>query len=97
MDDGVGMTQIGCNSRMPDIHPPEILKTKVSGKRLKGGKEKAVEQSNKIKRLCRGCNELANHYKRNCPKLKKRLLYQLMIVHCLSLKLHQPMQTTMMN
>ncbi|KAG9442438.1 hypothetical protein H6P81_018292 [Aristolochia fimbriata] len=71
MDDGLGMTQIGCDSRMPDIHPPEISKTKGSGKRLKGEKEKAVEQSNKIKRLCEGCNELANHDKRNCPMLKK--------------------------
>ena len=38
-----------------------------SAKRLKGEKEKVVEQNQKKKRLCGGCGKLSNHDIRNCP------------------------------
>ena len=38
-----------------EIHPPQYSKTKGSGKRLKGGKEKAMEQQQKKTRLCKAC------------------------------------------
>ncbi|XP_056690246.1 protein FAR1-RELATED SEQUENCE 5-like [Spinacia oleracea] len=55
---------------------PKISKNKGTGvhvpgtgsdKRLKCDKEKAIEQSQKKKRLCRGCGELGYHDIRNCP------------------------------
>ncbi|XP_056688837.1 protein FAR1-RELATED SEQUENCE 5-like [Spinacia oleracea] len=58
------------------VKPPKISKNKGTGvhvpgtgsdKRLKGDKEKAIEQSQKKKRLCRGCGELGYHDIRNCP------------------------------
>lgn len=53
------------------IHPPSKAKTKGSGKRYKGGKEKNVERE---KRRCHGCNkEGVDHDKRNCPDLKNKL------------------------
>ncbi|XP_058769118.1 protein FAR1-RELATED SEQUENCE 5-like [Vicia villosa] len=49
------------------IHPPQISKTKGSGKRIKGGKEKAIEQQQKRSRLCKACGQYAYHDTRNCP------------------------------
>ncbi|KAG9457765.1 hypothetical protein H6P81_002273 [Aristolochia fimbriata] len=63
----------GTKMRMPQeihVHPPDIAKTKGSGKRLKGGKEKAMEQTAKKLRLCHGCGARGEHDKRNCPKLR---------------------------
>ena len=50
-----------------EIHPPRLSKTKGSGKRIKGGKEKAIEQQQKRTRLCRACGQYATHDSRNCP------------------------------
>ena len=50
-----------------DILPPKKCNTKGSGKRLKGGKEQAMEQQQKRLRLCRGCGQQAYHDSRNCP------------------------------
>ncbi|XP_024640717.1 protein FAR1-RELATED SEQUENCE 5-like [Medicago truncatula] len=50
-----------------EILPPQFAKTKGSGKRIKSGKEKAVEQQQKRTRLCKACGEYAHHNSRNCP------------------------------
>ncbi|KAJ8424069.1 hypothetical protein Cgig2_028742 [Carnegiea gigantea] len=44
-----------------DILPPKHCHTKGSGKRLKGGKEKAIEQQQKRKRICKVCGEQSYH------------------------------------
>ena len=49
------------------IDVPNVETRGRSAKRLKGEKEKAVQQNQKKKRLCRGCGELSNHDIRNCP------------------------------
>ncbi|KAG9458392.1 hypothetical protein H6P81_002900 [Aristolochia fimbriata] len=54
----------GTKMRMPQeihVHPPDIAKSKGSGKRLKGGKEKAMEQTAKKLRLCHGCGARGEH------------------------------------
>ncbi|KAJ8434787.1 hypothetical protein Cgig2_033737 [Carnegiea gigantea] len=50
-----------------DILPPRQCNTKGSGKRLKSGKEKAMEQQAKMLRLCKACGQQAYHDSRNCP------------------------------
>ena len=50
-----------------DILPPKQSHTKGSGKRLRGGKEKAMEQQGKQLRLCKACGKQAYHDSRNCP------------------------------
>lgn len=58
-------------SNIPDeveILPPQYANTKGSGKRIKSGKEKAVEQQQKKTRLCKACGEYAYHDSHNCPK-----------------------------
>jgi len=50
-----------------DILPPKQCNTKGSGKRIKGGKEKVMEQQGKRLRLCKACGEQAYHDSRNCP------------------------------
>ncbi|KAJ1381231.1 Zinc finger, PMZ-type [Sesbania bispinosa] len=50
-----------------DILPPQFSKTKGSGKRIKGGKEKAIQQQQKRTRLCKACGQHAFHDSRNCP------------------------------
>ena len=49
------------------ILPPKHCHIKGSGKRLKGGKEKAMEHQQKRKRLCKACGEQSYHDSRNCP------------------------------
>ena len=51
-----------------EILPPRQSSTKGSGKRIKGGKEQAIEQQQKRKRLCKSCGEQVYHDGRNCPK-----------------------------
>ncbi|KAJ9537073.1 hypothetical protein OSB04_029806 [Centaurea solstitialis] len=56
----------------PDIvavgNPKDINnKGSGTGKRLKSGKEKAIEKRQKVARLCRLCGEYAFHDSRNCP------------------------------
>jgi len=50
-----------------DILPPKQCNTKGSGKRIKGGKEKAMEHQSKRLRLCKACGQQAYHDSRNCP------------------------------
>ncbi|KAG9441995.1 hypothetical protein H6P81_017849 [Aristolochia fimbriata] len=64
--DKIGQFEPDCGAkmRMPQeihVHPPDIAKTKGSGKRLKGGKEKAMEQTAKKLRLCHGCGARGEH------------------------------------
>ncbi|CAH9076696.1 unnamed protein product [Cuscuta europaea] len=49
------------------VHPPQQARNKGCGKRIKSGKEKAIEVSKKSKRLCRKCNQKGYHDSRNCP------------------------------
>jgi len=51
-----------------EILSPKQSSTKGSGKRIKGGKEQAIEQQQKRKRLCKSCGEQVYHASRNCPK-----------------------------
>ena len=51
-----------------EILPPKQSSTKGSGKRIKGGKEQAIEQQQKRKRLCKSCGEQVYHDSRNRPK-----------------------------
>ena len=41
--------------------------TKGSDKRLKGGKEKPIEEQQIIQRLCKACGQQGYHDSRNCP------------------------------
>ncbi|KAJ1378335.1 Zinc finger, PMZ-type [Sesbania bispinosa] len=50
-----------------DILPPQFSKTKGSGKRIKGGKDKAIQQQQKRTRLCKACSQHTFHDSRNCP------------------------------
>jgi len=44
-----------------DILPPKHCHTKGRGKRLKGGKEKSIEQQQKRQRLCKACGQQGYH------------------------------------
>nr|GMC82107.1 protein FAR1-RELATED SEQUENCE 5-like [Ipomoea batatas] len=50
------------------VRPPNIVKNKGSGKRLKSIREKVAEKATKAKRLCRTCKQFAHHDSRNCPE-----------------------------
>ena len=50
-----------------DILPPKHCHTKGSGKRLKGGKEKSMEQQQKRQKLCRTSGQQSYHDSCNCP------------------------------
>jgi hypothetical protein len=61
-------TFLGCNvPKKIDILPPELSHTKGCGKRIKGGKEKAMEQQQNSTRQCKTCLKYAPHDSRNCP------------------------------
>jgi len=49
-----------------DILPPKDCHTKASGKHLKGGKEKYMEQQQKRQRHCETCGQQDYHDSRNC-------------------------------
>ncbi|XP_021765926.1 uncharacterized protein LOC110730429 [Chenopodium quinoa] len=49
-----------------EVHVPNDIHIPNSDKRMKSDREKAVEQSQKKKRLCRACRELGHHDSRNC-------------------------------
>jgi len=49
------------------VLPPEPSNTKGCGKRIKGGKEKAIDQQQKRTRLCKTCKRFASHDSCNCP------------------------------
>lgn len=55
------------------VKPPNEARNKGCGrKRIKSAAEKSIIESEKTIRLCRACNELGTHDKRNCPKFKKK-------------------------
>jgi len=54
-------------SEQIDILSPKLSETKGNGKRLKGGKEKGMEQQTKKLRLCKSCGQQANHDSQNYP------------------------------
>ncbi|GAU29259.1 hypothetical protein TSUD_392090 [Trifolium subterraneum] len=64
-------TFIGCNvPKKIEVLPPEPSHTKGCGKRMKAGKEKAMEQQQKVPRFCHACKQYATHDSRNCPTKK---------------------------
>ncbi|XP_057811699.1 protein FAR1-RELATED SEQUENCE 5-like [Salvia miltiorrhiza] len=58
----------GAPPEVIDVHPPDIVKTKGSGSRLKSRIEKALRDKNKPKRRCGNCKEMVNHDARNCDQ-----------------------------
>jgi len=50
-----------------DILLPKQCNTKGSGKRIKGGKEKEMDQQSRKLRLCKACGQQTYHDSRNCP------------------------------
>ncbi|KAK1307126.1 hypothetical protein QJS10_CPA10g00339 [Acorus calamus] len=56
-----------------DVRPPNIARTKGSGKRLKGGMEIAMVEKEKQRRTCSVCGKKEKHNKRSCPMLKEML------------------------
>lgn len=62
-------TYYGCT--IPDqvsVLPPDQVKTKGSGSRLKSRKEKALRDANKQPRRCNKCKKMGHHDVRNCHK-----------------------------
>ncbi|XP_057790195.1 protein FAR1-RELATED SEQUENCE 5-like [Salvia miltiorrhiza] len=51
------------------IHPPDHVKTKGSGKRLKSTYEKELEKAKKPRRRCQKCGFMVRHDSRNCGKV----------------------------
>ncbi|XP_074304943.1 uncharacterized protein LOC141639795 [Silene latifolia] len=49
------------------ILPPVKSKNKGSGKRLTSKKQMSIEKTQKPKRFCNNCKQMAHHDKRNCP------------------------------
>ncbi|KAH6783387.1 hypothetical protein C2S52_008346 [Perilla frutescens var. hirtella] len=49
------------------IKPPDLVKMKGSGSRIKSNREKAIEVKKKPLRTCSVCGEKCNHDARNCP------------------------------
>ncbi|XP_021764551.1 uncharacterized protein LOC110729113 [Chenopodium quinoa] len=69
------------NTHIPnDINVPNDNDTHVpnSDKRMKSDRERAVEQSQKKKRLHRACGELGHHDSRNCPGKSSDITNQLL-------------------
>ncbi|CAH9076411.1 unnamed protein product [Cuscuta europaea] len=61
-----------CGATAPsevNVLPPQQARNKGCGKRLKGGKEVAIQSKKKL-RLCRTCNEMCHHDRCNCPMNK---------------------------
>ncbi|XP_020270897.1 protein FAR1-RELATED SEQUENCE 5-like [Asparagus officinalis] len=69
MDDGTSV-QDSCTFQN-SFNEPDQVRAKGCGKRLKGGKEKAMARAkNKKDRRCHGCGKVGqSHDKRNCPAL----------------------------
>ena len=58
---------VGCSlPKEVEIHPPKPSSIKGSGKRIKGGKEMAIEKKEKRARHCKVCGGI-DHDSRNCP------------------------------
>lgn len=72
VSDKVRMVESYAGISVPDeinVHPPSQAKNKGSGKRFRGGKEKAMEESHKQKRKCKRCNQYAGHNVRTCKAI----------------------------
>ena len=65
---------LGAQPDQISIHPPKKAKTKGRSKRIKSGKEVAMDKKKVGVRLCKTCNEYANHDSRNCAKIQKKKL-----------------------
>lgn len=66
---GCGASSVG-SAKYADtitIHPPKMSMTKGSGRRIKEGKELAMERQKKRPCLCGACGLQAYHDSRNCP------------------------------
>ncbi|KAH6815619.1 hypothetical protein C2S51_020439 [Perilla frutescens var. frutescens] len=50
------------------VLPPNQVKTKGSGRRLKPGKEKDMERKSKPPRMCNKCKQMSYHDARNCGR-----------------------------
>ncbi|KAL6513603.1 hypothetical protein OROGR_021089 [Orobanche gracilis] len=46
--------------------PPDLVKNKGSGSRIKSMKEKAIHRKNKPLRKCSKCHKMGHHDARNC-------------------------------
>ncbi|XP_020252186.1 uncharacterized protein LOC109829493 [Asparagus officinalis] len=69
--DGDGTSAHGSCTFQSSFNEPNQVRAKGCGKRLKGGKEKAMARiKNKRERRCHGCGKVGqSHDKRNCPAL----------------------------
>ncbi|KAG6424270.1 hypothetical protein SASPL_114685 [Salvia splendens] len=54
-----------------DVHPPDVVKTKGSGRRPLTSLEQAMKMKAKHGRKCAECGEVGNHDARNCKKIKE--------------------------
>ncbi|KAG6392556.1 hypothetical protein SASPL_146780 [Salvia splendens] len=54
-----------------DVHPPDVVKTKGSGRRPLTSLEQAMKMKTKPGRKCAECGEVGNHDARNCKKIKE--------------------------
>ncbi|XP_042016179.1 protein FAR-RED IMPAIRED RESPONSE 1-like [Salvia splendens] len=55
-----------------DVHPPDVVKTKGSGRRPLTRLEQAMKMKAKSGRKCAECGEVGNHDARNCKKIKEK-------------------------
>ncbi|XP_042065583.1 protein FAR1-RELATED SEQUENCE 5-like [Salvia splendens] len=55
-----------------DVHPPDVVKTKGSGRRPLTRLEQAMKMKAKPGRKCAECGEVGNHDARNCKKIKEK-------------------------
>lgn len=55
-----------------EVLPPDVVKTKGSGSRLKSRQEKAAKLLLKPKRRCGKCKEMTHHDSRNCDKVANK-------------------------
>ncbi|KAG6434668.1 hypothetical protein SASPL_106308 [Salvia splendens] len=55
-----------------DVHPPDVVKTKGSGRRPLTRLEQAMKMKAKPGRKCAECGEVGNHDARNCKKNKEK-------------------------
>ncbi|XP_042028656.1 protein FAR1-RELATED SEQUENCE 5-like [Salvia splendens] len=55
-----------------EVHPPDVVKTKGSGRRPITRLEQAMKMKAKPGRKCAECGEVGNHDARNCKKIKEK-------------------------
>ncbi|KAH6780601.1 hypothetical protein C2S52_011838 [Perilla frutescens var. hirtella] len=57
-----------CAPSEVEVHPPDLVKTKDSGSRIKSKEEARAECKKKPLRTCKKCRKKCNHDSRNCEK-----------------------------